>query len=194
MRDNKGLQAFPEYSVGLYGNFGFQAYDVNKKRMVLACRKKNQITNAGREALLELLFQDPAGTVPQQNPNYNQIWSLSIGTGTLPPTLADTQLVSPVYTSALNFAGGELVKSVLAPTTYELVISKTIPAGTLADGTEVTEAGIFTRGSADGPGVGTWESITYRRMYARQAHPVITITSALAITYEWRLGITIQGS
>ena len=201
MRDMAGLigrsvqpKKVQDSILGLYGDFGVRFFDEKTQETVFKCEKRNQITNEGRDAILELLFQDPAGTASQQDPGYNQLWSLSVGTGILPPTVADTGLVSPVFSSAFNFAGGELTKVTLPPTTYELVINKTIPSGTLADGTEVAEAGIFTRGNADDPGAGNWEDISYRRMYARQVHPAIVITATLAITYEWRLGVTIQGS
>jgi len=141
-------------SMGLYGVFGARFFDARTQKTIFKCEKRNQITNEGREAVLELLFHDPAGTEQQQNPEYNQLWSLSLGAGTLPPTVADTGLISPVYTSAINITGGELTKVTLPPTTYELVLNKTIPSGTLASGVSVSEAGLFTRGDSDGPGTG----------------------------------------
>jgi hypothetical protein len=173
----------------MYGNFGFKAYRDGK--LLLAVRKKNQITNEGRAAVLNLL-------VPytfSEDQSDNRIWSFSVGTRTTPASLTDDAasfapgLATTVWTSAFDFAGGECVAVASPPNDYRIQITKTLPATSSADGETISEAGIFTRGDDDDPTVAAG-----RKLYARQVHSPIIKTDGMVIEYDWELGLLVQTS
>jgi hypothetical protein len=172
-------------NLGLYGVMTVSVYDVKdgKNQRVLRLVKKNQITNKGREVVLELLTQSPTGNIFQQNPSYNQLWSLAIGTGTTPPTLGDTGLVAPIAWDGRFLLDAERALNL---TGFEINITKAVPAGA-ATGSMITEAGIFTRGDNDNP-----LSAGNKQLYARQVHAGILKSLNMSITYDWRFGVTIQ--
>jgi len=174
-------------AAGLYGRMTVTAYDEGVK--VYRCVKMNQITDKGRESVLELLAQVlPATGIPQTNPEYNKLWSLSVGEDPTPPASTQTALLSPVWTDALAIPAERLY----VPSLFEIHVHKEIPAGT-ATGAVLAEAGIFTRGSRSAPDPGdAWETILHRRMYARQIFPAITKGATMSIVFDWHLGMTIQ--
>lgn len=179
-------------AAGLYGRMTVTVYDEGVK--VYRCVKMNQITDKGRESVLELLAQilpaaiPPAVGIPQANPTYNKIWSLSVGEDPTPPASTQIALLSPVWTSALDIPA----ERQYIPSLFEIYVHKEIPAGT-ATGAVLAEAGIFTRGSLDEPAPGdAWETIQHRRMYARQIFPAITKGATMSIVFDWHLGMTIQ--
>lgn len=168
----------------LYGRFGMTVYEVKdgQTRVLRRIQKKNQIVNNGREAMLLLLGQ--LGTaVP---PNESQIWSLSAGTGGIPPQITDIGLATAVWTSV--FVPLEVSIVALAPSTFEVQTTKTLPT-TDANGSTLQEAGIFTRGDNDDPSLAG-----NRKLYCRQTHPPILKTSSIQIVYDWRLGVTVEGA
>jgi hypothetical protein len=178
--------------INLYGIMTVSVYDVKrgKKERVLRLTKKNQITDKGREVVLELLAQTtsipvppgPFGTDTQQHPEYNNLWSLSIGTSGVPPTLGDTGLGAVVWTDKFIIPAERQVNL----GGFEINISKEVPAGQ-ATGSTIREAGLFTRGDDDDPAIAV-----YRRMYARQIHPGVLKSDLMSVVYDWRLGVTIQ--
>ncbi len=173
----------------LWGDFGMQVFDVSSgtPRRILRIRKKNQITNDGRSALLNLMgigdatLPIPWATVQSEN----RIWSLSVGTNATPPTVADdAATMADVWSSQFVFpAECQIITS--PPNNYYLAISKSLAIGD-ANGNTLAEAGIFTRGDADDPGISVGKSL-----YARQIHSPIIKTSSMTIQYDWQLGITI---
>jgi len=181
----------------LYGDFGLKVYDSiqGRRQLVLEFKKRNQITNQGREALLSLMrppeFSSGAPyTVPRPTQGENVIWALAVGTNGTPPTIADTETtMAIVWQEAFDFGNGECSLVLSPPNSYHLSISKLLPASTTANGTTITEAGIFTRGDNDDP-----TATTGRKLYARQKFTPITKTSTMTIQFEWLLGITVQGS
>lgn len=183
--------------LSLYGQFGMKVYDVKngQKTLVRQITKKNQITNTGRLIVLELLRQSVLGTIPQQNPNYNQLWSISAGTNGTIPSVADTGLydATPPWTG--QFFSDAECKVVTVPN-LEIQVTKVMLEAE-AVGFTLREAGLFTRGEADNPpsppGYASWEVIPYRRMYARQVHPPVIKAATMTIEYVWLLGVTVQG-
>lgn len=172
-------------SVALFGDFRMTVIDHSsgKPRVKLRWRKRNQITNEGRTALLVLMC--PFGVTDGQE--INKIWSLSVGTNTAPPAIDDTvATMTPVWTDALNFGAGECTAIATLPNSFYLDISKTLPS-TAANGNTLAEAGIFTRGDDDDPLLALG-----RKLYARQVHSPIIKVSSMTIQYDWQLGITIQ--
>lgn len=168
--------------IQLYGILTVTAFDTKDGRL-FRHTKKNQVTDLGREVVLGLLLQDPAGDVYQQNPEYNQIWSLSVGDGTTPPSRDDTGLDNLLWTSVIARATDYTIT--YSPQ-WEIKISKVVPAGTLT-GSNISEVGLFTRGDNDVPGLAS-----NKRLYARQVHAVVPKTPTMIIEYEWRLGVTVQ--
>ena len=141
--------------------------------------KRNQITDLGREVVLSLLMQDPAGNPYQQNPDYNQIWYFALGDGTTPPDRTDTALGNQLWIDPIaRPAEYTLTYSPL----WEIKIDKILPAGVLFPN-NISEAALFTKGD----GIGG-----FSRMYARQTHAIVSLTPTMIIEYEWRLGVTIQ--
>jgi hypothetical protein len=168
----------------LYGRFGMTVYDVKsgQPRVLRRIQKKNQIVNDGREVMLQLLGQLGTGILPVEN----QVWSLSAGTGGVPPIITDTQLYFPVWTGA--FTPLEVAVVALPPSTFEVQVTKTMLT-TDANGNTLQEAGIFTRGDNDDPSLAG-----NRKMYCRQTHPPILKLVTMQIVYDWRLGITVEGA
>ena len=176
----------------LYGHLTVTVYDVKngQRKRLLRISKKNQITNGGREVVLALLAQDPGGAYPVQvNPEYGQIWSLAIGTGSAPPDVGDISLYSEVVPP-----GGRLVLTIPAEreyvitpgSVYEIQIHKELPPHTLT-GTFLAEAGLYTRGDNDDPSLSADQVL-----YARQIHPVFEKGEFMAVEYDWRLGMLVQ--
>lgn len=182
----------------LYGRLLVSAYDVLTGERVYRVQKRNQITNHGRIVVLDLLAQlpsvDPDDYEPQRHPEWNQIWSLSVGSSTIPAAASQTTLVTPVLTVQLEIPA-ERAK---VDANFEIQVSAEVAAGT-GTGSTFAEAGLFTRGRADGLHADypespytTWESIDDRRMYARQTYPAFTKGATMRVVYEWTLGMTIS--
>lgn len=186
-------------NIALWGDFGLQVFDHSSgiPRRILRIRKKNQITNQGRIALLALMrpgpyaTASPGDTVEIEVQRENRIWSLAVGTNTTPPTINDddaTMSIAWISSFFYPAGGGGSECQVIStpPNSYYLSISKTLPT-TEANGNTLAEAGIFTRGDDDDPLITVGYSL-----YARQTHSPIIKTSSLTIQYDWQLGITIQ--
>ncbi len=171
---------------GLWGDFGMQVFDhrTGVPKRILRIRKKNQITNGGREALLNLLgIGNGASYLTVQEEN--KLWSLSVGTNTTPPTVTDTTAVMSVVWADRFIFPAECQIVATPPNSYYLAISKALGT-TEANGSTLTEAGIFTRGDNDDATLST-----NKTLYARQIHSPILKTSTMTIQYDWQLGITI---
>jgi len=78
--------AIPHRDVAqLYGHIEVSVFDAARGgKRVYHVKKRNQVVNTGRQAVLEMLTQYGAGSPGQQNPNYNQLWSLGVGTDGTP--------------------------------------------------------------------------------------------------------------
>jgi len=183
--------------VGLWGDFGMQVFDVSSgtPKRILRIRKKNQITNDGRTALLSLLGTGEPGTPPETSTSSpttadlvrreNQVWSISVGTNPTAPTVSDTiATLTEVWNSPFTFPA-ECAIVATPPNSFYLSISKTLAVGDANEET-LTEAGILTRGNNDTPA-----SSTTKALYARQIHSPILKTDTMTIQYDWQLGITI---
>jgi len=189
----KRILSFQADTPALFGDFSVSAYrnvgDVKKR--IYRVQKRNQITNDGRNVVLDLLSQmptdPPEGSATQQHPEYCQLWSLSVGQGTTPPTIVDSELEDPVWTGVFSPRSTEVAfNSALG--LYLIQITKTLTVDD-ANGYDLSEAGIFTRGNQNDPDD---PEILYRRMYARQTFSPIHKTSEMTIEFDWKLGITVQ--
>ena len=181
---------------GLWGDFGVQVFDVSSgvPKRVLRIRKKNQITNDGRAALLALMGTGAEGTPPasggtltayDETRRANQIWSIAVGTNPTTPTVTDNlTTMTTVWNEPFTFPS-ECAVVAVPPNSYYLNISKTLGT-TEAVGSTLVEAGVLTRGDDDTPA-----SSTTKALYARQVHSPIVKTSTMTVQYDWQLGITI---
>jgi hypothetical protein len=169
-------------SLQLFGELTITLYDVKTGRLIRRMQKRNQITNVGRVIVCELLNQWAAGTTGQANPAYNTIGQLAIGTNNTPPQITDTALLAEAHRAYLDPAAADIYTD---PVLFEVVVSKLIPAGT-ATGLIFAEAGLFTQGATG------LIADPDSRLYARQTHPPYTKTATTAVTYDWRLGVTVQ--
>lgn len=142
---------------------------------------RNKITFLAADVLLELIAQratDPA-------PATNAIFSMRMGTSNTAASRADTNLGAFVIGKEL--ADVDKVTGVPG----ELQFSATLEAAD-ANGSTLQEAGLFTTGDAgtptpsDTPGVAPGDP----RMFARQIHPAIIKSVAIAIEYSWRIAFT----
>ena len=180
--------------IQLYGHFEMSAYDTKDgtKRRVHHYSNHNQVTNDGRRIVLELLRQT-ALTVPQDNPNYNQLWSLSVGTNATPAAVTDTSLYSVCWTDRFT-SDAEIYLQALPQ--LEIVVSKSIPEVD-AVGFTLCEAGLYSRGALDDPTTlippTDWTLIPWRRMYARQIFSPVLKSITMLILFDWRLGVTVAG-
>lgn len=172
--------------IALFGDFSMKVYE--KDKLVRSFKKRNQITNQGREALLQLMRPNYAGD-PDGEQIENRIWSLAVGSNSTPPAITDTESSMDIrWQEAFIFTGGECEIITTPPNDFHLAITKTLPASA-AVGSTLVEAGIFTRGDDDDI------SITVgRKLYARQKYSPITKTDTMTVQFEWLLGITIQGA
>jgi len=166
----------------LFGELTITLYDVKTGRRIRRMQKRNQITNVGRVIVCELLNQWVGGTIGQANPDYNTIGQLAIGTNVTPPQITDTALLAEVRRDYLDPAAAEIYTD---PVLFEVVVGKLIPAG-VATGSVFAEAGLFTQGATG------LIADPDSRLYARQTHPPYTKTATTAVTYDWRLGVTVQ--
>jgi len=175
---------------GLYGHFRMRVYDVapdGNRTLRFRFAKKNQITNDGRLTVLGLLSQVAGGAGVRGNPEYGQIWSLSVGDSSIPPASSQTNLISHVWTDALLPA-----ERLYTPGSYQLNIHKAVLPGT-ATGSTFAEAGLFTRGSlaVPAPPGAPWSTIPDRLMYARQIFPSFVKGLTMSVVFDWTLGMTV---
>lgn len=140
---------------------------------------RNKITYLAAEVLVELIAQrasDPA-------PLGDAIYSMRMGTSTTQPTRADINLGA----FAVGIAIGDVGKVTIAQ--GEISFIATLESG-VGNGFTLTEAGLFTGGTAfsvsDTPG--TTPGTT--RMFAHQVYPGIAKSSAIVIDYSWTISFT----
>ena len=173
-------------AIKMYGVFGLRVFELRGGKFVQTRRiqKKNQITNQGRSNVLNLLCPATFGYDGLQDEL--KIKSIAVGTNSTPPTVADddTTMVT-VWREAFDYISDCVVIN-NPPNDFMLSITKELPT-TEANGSTLTEAGIFTRGDENDPDISVG-----MQLYARQVHSPIIKTSVMSILYDWQLGITIQ--
>ena len=185
----------PVAKVKLFGNFGLKVYDhsLGVPQLKLRIRKKNQVTNQGRSVLLNLFCPSTNSTDPEQD----QLWVLAAGSNSTPAAATDNDSTMTIewqdsfYTIPVGAypppVSTEAQVIANPPSDFYIQVTKTMPKDAIPN-TTLTEAGIFTRGTAD-----DWTTSTGRKLYARKTHTPIEKTGDMTIEYRWQLGITIQG-
>ena len=173
-------------AAGLFGHFEISAYDALRGgKRVYHVTKKNQITDYARQVVLEMLTQYGIGGSPgQQHPEYNQLWSLGIGTDPTPANASQIDLGAEVLTKV--FARPAEVLYVGHPT-YEIHCSMTFGVTEANAVAPLCEVGIFTRGDNDDP----YFPAADRYMYSRQTFSPFVKTVTMTIVINWIFGMTI---
>lgn len=149
------------------GDLRVRTIDVRSGRVLRTFLIRNTVTFVGMGVVVQLLAQRLADPAPATL----KIASLKVGDGVTPPVRGDTALVDGApFTIALSDANK--IPNILGP--YELRIVCTLGSGD-ANGKTLAEAGLFTAGGS---------------MFARQIHPSIVKSAAIAVDYDWRLSFT----
>jgi len=172
-------------SAQLYGRIEVSVFDEAKGgKRVYHVKKQNQIVNTGRQAVLEMLTQYPTGSPGQQNPEYNAIGFLGVGTDGTPPTVNQTALGADVLTKQLVPPGQVLY--VPAPT-FEIHCTMTFSTAEANDPSPLQEVGLFTRGD----NASDFYTSANTLMYARQTFSPFVKTSTMTVVFNWYLGMTV---
>ena len=115
--------------IRLAGELTIKVYDVKDGQAILTRRmtNKNQVTNDGRQVLIDLLGQ--MGMSPTvSDPTYNQLWSFEAGTDGTPTTVGDVGLGATAWSS--RFLAPEV--SVIPSPTFEIFIDKIMPTSPMS--------------------------------------------------------------
>jgi len=170
----RGLNTLP-----MRGTIEMVVRDARTRKPLRRIAIRNKIMYLAADVLVELLAQratDPA-------PLGDAIYSMRMGTSTTQPTRADTNLGAFAFGVAL----GDVGKVTIAQGAISFVA--TLESGD-ANGNTLTEAGLFTGGTAfsvsDTPG--TTPGTT--RMFAHQVYAGIAKSSAIVIDYSWTISFT----
>jgi hypothetical protein len=146
-----------------------------KRRMTI----RNKITYLAADILVELIAQRASDPAPAQD----QIYSMRMGTSTTPASRSDTNLGAFVIGKVIGDTG----KVNGAP--GEISFIATLESGD-ANGYTLSEAGLFTAGTAmstsDTPGTAPGTT----RLFAHQIYPGIPKTSGVVIDYTWTIAFT----
>jgi hypothetical protein len=140
---------------------------------------RNKITFLAADILVELISQRSTDPVPGRD----LVYSMRMGSSNTAAQRSDTNLGAFLIGKQL----ADVNKVTGGP--GEITFTATLDAGD-ANGNTLREAGLFTAGAApstsDVPG--TTPGVT--RMLARQVHPDVPKTVAIAVDYAWTIAFT----
>lgn len=160
MSDNTRLEA-----VRLRGDLQVEIFHLGEIRPLRRYAIRNTIVLAGLNSPLYLWSQDTG------SPTDWRFVQLVPGTVGTPPTTGDIALGGGLPGDAITLSAGS--RTVL-PATGELIVTGSLTTSQ-AVGQTLREVGLFM-----GNG----------QMFARQVHPDIVKTSAITVTYTWRIAVT----
>ncbi len=138
--------------------------------------KENTITYNAGDVVRALLAQRATDNAAAEL----ALGSMRFGTSTTTPTRNDTNLGSEVAGTREQLQDVNKVDGISG----EISLQATLDT-TEANGNTLTEAGLFTTGTAWANDVG---GTTY--MFARQIHSPIAKTSSISLDYNWKLQFT----
>jgi len=153
---------------------------------------RNTITYVALKGLVNLIAQKTTLLDPA---DYKLAW-LRVGTGVVAPVRSDVNLgitapdfTFPLQPLSLPLGDAEKYQTVSGP--FELKCVTTLPS-TEANGLNLTEAGLFTRGgtTVQVPGEYPVASGKYPELFARQIHPAIPKSASFVVDYDWRIAFT----
>lgn len=161
------------------GDLTVKVRSIQSGRILRTFVIRNTVTYLGMGTVVQLLSQRVA---PSDNPPASlKLAELWVGDGAVPPVRGDTAL-SGVVRATIALTDATKTPNIAGPI-YELRLLATLPSVTPAnDGLPLSEAGLYTAGSVS-------PAVT-QKLFARQIHPAISKTSAIAIDYDWRISFT----
>jgi hypothetical protein len=175
----KRVQQQRAMGIPMRGTIEMVVRDARTRKPIRRQAIRNKITFLAADVLVELIAQratDPTALG-------DAIYSMRMGTSTNQPSRSDINLGAFVFGVAL----GDVGKVTIAQ--GEISFIATLESGD-ANGHTLTEAGLFTGGTAfstsDTPG--TTPGTT--RLFAHQVYPGIAKSSAIVIDYSWTISFT----
>lgn len=166
----------------LRGDLMVKVRSVKSGRILRTYVVRNTVTYLGMGTVVQLLSQRTAP--PDDPPASLKLGELWVGDGVVPPVRGDTAL-SGVIAAKVTLTDATKTPNIAGPI-YELRLLATLPAtggvGIDGNGFTLTEAGLYTAGSIS-------PAVT-QKLFARQIHPAIAKTAAIAIDYDWRISFT----
>jgi hypothetical protein len=155
--------------IPIRGDLTVSVRDVKSGRRLRRMEIRNTVTYLGMASLVQLLAQRSADPLPTTF-KINELW---VGEGNTPPTRGDTALADPLgFAFKVPVTDANKILSLTGP--FELRIAATLGASS-ANGKFLREAALYT---------------AVPSIFARQIHPQIEKTSAIAVDYDWRLSFT----
>lgn len=140
----------------LKANLKIEIFDVKTKELLREINKKNLVTSSGRDIVRDLLNEVTD----------TGLTHIAIGTDSTAVVTGDTALGVEVYRNSIT-------KRQSSP--QSLILSLYVPS-TAANGSTITEAGIFNAASAG-------------NLFARAVHAGIAKTSSIALFYTWTINV-----
>lgn len=173
-RTQRALDGIP-----MMGTMRVAVRDARTDRVLRRFVIRNKITFLAADVLVELIAQRATDPTPARD----LVYSMRMGSSNTAPTRSDTNLGAFIIGKQL----ADVDKVNGAP--GEITFLATL-ATTDANGSTLREAGLFTAGAtpstSDAPG--TTPGVT--RMLARQVHPDVPKTVAIAVDYSWTIAFT----
>jgi hypothetical protein len=154
------------------GDLTVKVRSVKSGRLLRTFVIRNTVTYLGMGTVVQLLSQRVAP--PDDPPASLKLAELWVGDGAVPPVRGDTALSmgGPGFRDKITLTDATKTPNIVGPI-YELRLLATLPSVTPANGFTLTEAPPVTQ-----------------KLFARQIHPAIVISVAIAIDYDWRISFT----
>lgn len=168
-------------SLPVRGDLTVKVRSVHSGRILRTFVIRNTVTYLGMGTLVQLLSQRVS---PPDNPPASlKLAELWVGDGAVAPVRGDTALSmgGAGFRDKIVLTDATKTPNIAGPI-YELRLLATLPASTPANGFTLSEAGLYTAGSL--------VPVVPQRLFARQIHPAIAKTNAIAIDYDWRISFT----
>jgi hypothetical protein len=162
----------------MQGTLVIHVRDAATRRVLRTIHKRNTITFDAGDIVRGLLAQRTPPTDPA--PVEYSLGSMRFGTSTTVPTRFDTDLIAEVPAVRQELTDVKKVNGIQGEMSLQASL------GTAdANGSVLTEAGLFTRSTAWNSAVGGT-----LLMFARQVHASITKSSSISLDYNWTLQFT----
>ena len=149
--------------LSLRGDLQVEIRDAKTDKLLKRYSLRNQITYNGINSPIFLWSQDGITVTDYR------IVTLAAGSGGVPPTKGDVALNAPITNGTIALTSSNRTQS---PATGELIITAQWAAPSVIDGNTLVEAGLFLGNNT---------------LFARQIHPSILKTSAITVSYSWRI-------
>ena len=167
-------------SLPIRGDLTVKVRSIKSGRVLRTYVIRNTVTYLGMGTVVQLLSQRVAP--PDDPPASLALAELWVGNGVTPPVRGDTALADGSgFRDKIALTDATKTPNIVGPV-YELRLLATLPSITPANTFTLTEAGLYTAGSV--------LPVVTQKLFARQIHPAIVKTSAIAIDYDWRISFT----